>query len=198
MDTDKIALIDLDGTVVDYDRGMRERLAFIRAPIESPYDRDDEPSYVTARRKLIQQVPGFWRDLPEHPLGMTVAHHLKTVGFSLMVLTKGPAGAPSAWGEKLQWAQTHLPGTPVTVTQDKSIMYGRVLVDDWPEYFLPWLTKRPNGLVVCVAQPWNTSFADGGSRHHGRVFRYDGSQESWKLLTHLVRRAFDRESGEAL
>jgi len=197
--SDKIALIDLDGTVADYNRAILARLAPLRAPNEPAYDRDNEPPHVEARRKLIQQIPGFWRSLPEHPLGMRIVEHLKTVGFSLMVLTKGPGDAPGAWGEKLQWSQEHLPGAHVTVTQNKALVYGRVLVDDWPEYFEPWLTQRPNGLVVCVAQPWNTGYAyHNGARSHARVFRYDGSRESWARLTALLRRAFDRKSGESL
>ena len=48
-------------------------------------------------------------------------------------------------------------------------MYGKVLVDDWPEYISRWLKWRPRGLVIMPASQSNAGFT------HPQVIRYDGS-----------------------
>jgi hypothetical protein len=96
-------------------------------------------------------------------------------------LTKGPGATPGAWGEKFEWCRINLIDADVTVTQNKSLSYGRVLLDDWPAYFIPWLKYRPRGLVVCVAQPWNTKIEEYTKQaqelgcKNPRIFRYDGT-----------------------
>lgn len=166
------ALLDLDGTVAGFDESMRRKLEAMRSPgepiiVEADYDLP----HITERRRLIKSQPGFWRGLPRIELGFQIVEALKRLNFEIQVLTKGPMKTPNAWSEKLEWAQEHLPGIPVTIAQDKSKVYSRVLVDDWVEYVVPWLTVRPRGLVVMVAQPWNTK----ERFEHPRAIRYDGS-----------------------
>jgi 5'-nucleotidase len=197
---DKIALIDLDGTVADYDTALQAGMLSIQAPGEPAYaDRHTggtEPPYAEARRKLIQRQTGFWRDLRPLPLGFEVVEELRTLGFELHVLTKGPKTTPNAWSEKVEWCAEHLPDATVTITGDKSLVYGRVLVDDYPPYFLRWLDVRPRGLVVCVAHPWNEAFAPGGANAHPNVLRYDG--ENRAVLRQRLARAFERGAREDL
>jgi 5'(3')-deoxyribonucleotidase len=198
-ESDRIALVDLDGTVADYDAALIAHMRKIQDPGEPPFDglrSAPELPHVEARRKMIQSLPGFWRSLPGIERGFDVVDELRTTGFQLHVLTKGPGKHPVAWGEKLEWCRTNLPDAIVTITGEKSIVYGRVLADDWPPYFLPWLAVRPRGLVVCVAQPWNAAFAPGGESAHPRVLRYDGKNR--QALQSALRRAHGRKSGESL
>ena len=202
-DQDAIALVDLDGTVADYSGALSREMRAIQHPDEEPYaDRYEEMTkrtelpHVEARRKMIQRVPGFWRNLEGLPLGFDVVDDLRTTGFQLHVLTKGPHSNAGAWGEKLEWSRKNLPDAVVTVTGDKSIVYGRVLADDYPPYFLEWLKKRPRGLVVCVAHPWNEAFKKGGGAEHPNVVRYDGTNRD--EVTTAIHRARTRASGEAL
>lgn len=187
-DEKKIALVDLDGTIADYDRALRNAMRVLQAPGEPPYDGRLEDSFelphLKARRKLIQAQPGFWRDLPQHSIGFQVIDELRAIGFQLHILTKGPATTPIAWSEKLEWAREHLPGVPITISSDKSLVYGRVLVDDYGPYFLPWLEHRPRGLVIAVAQPWNADIK------HSNLIRYDGSNR--EQLREALQKAFDR------
>ena len=191
------ALVDLDGTVADLAGGLHTAMTPLRSWDEPPYrdaylDTVGPPPWMEARRKLVQRVPGFWRGLSRIELGFDVVRVLQETGFSIHVLTKGPQSNSIAWSEKLDWVRQHLPDATVTVTGDKSIAYGRVLVDDWPEYFLPWLARRPRGLVVAVAQPWNLDYADGGRLAHPNVLRSDG--RNGEELTRRIRAAHDRKT----
>jgi len=197
---DNVALIDLDGTVADYDTALKAAMLTLQSPGEPPYgDRYTggiEPPYVEARRKMIQRQPGFWADLEPLPKGFEVVDELRQLGFGLHVLTKGPQSNSGAWAEKLEWSRKHLPDATVTVTGNKSLVYGRVLFDDFPPYFTKWLQVRPRGLVICLAHPWNEGYAKGGSQAHPNVIRYDGTDVI--ELREALRRAYDRAPREAL
>lgn len=192
---DRVADVDLDGTVADYDRRMREELEKLRGPQEPPpkdraeADYNDAP-HMSARRHLIKSQPGFWRNLPRLELGFQVVDVLREIGFPINVLTKGPERVHAAWTEKVEWAAEHMPFASVTITRDKFRHYSRVLVDDWPSYFQPWLRVRPRGLVIAVAQPWNLGV------EHPNLIRYDGTNLA--QVRERAQRAFDRRSREPL
>ncbi len=162
-----VALIDMDGTLCDYFGAITRDLDALRGPGE-PADAEDSP-WQRARENAIRRQPGWWRGLSRLQLGFDVYAELAALQFEVHVLTKGPTSTPSAWTEKLEWCQQHLPGVPVTITMDKGLVYGKVLVDDWPPYVERWLKWRPRGLVVLPAQPWNLGFS------HPNAIRYDGT-----------------------
>ena len=199
---DKVALIDLDGTVADYDAALISAMRSIQAPDEVPYgDRYTnsgtrvEIPYVEARRKMIQRQPGFWKNLAPLSMGFEIVEELRQLSFMLHVMTKGPTTTPTAWSEKVEWCRTNLRDAIVTVTGDKSLVYGRVLVDDFPPYFEKWLAVRPRGLIVCVAHPWNEDYATGGKQENPNILRYDGTTRAyWKKR--LIQ-AYYRKGGEA-
>lgn len=190
MNDEKIALLDLDGTVADYDAAMREAQQSIASPGEDPYKHrfpeGFEPPHLEARRKMIQRQPGFWRNLRPLERGFEIVEELRSIGFTIHVLTKGPRSTPNAWSEKVEWCAEWLPETTVTISGDKSLVYGRVLVDDFPPYYEPWLDVRPRGLAVAVAHPWN----DGAS--HPRLVRYTGLNTERVQLRERLLEAFRR------
>lgn len=179
-----IALIDLDGTVADFNGAMREGLASLVSPGEEPIDESsswhDYPQHIQNRRDLIKRVPGFWRNLPIIPYGITVASMMRTLGFKLNVLSKGPFNTTSAWSEKVDWCRKNLPDADVTITEDKSGTYGRVLFDDWPEYCAGWLKWRPRGLVIMLEWPYNMDY------EHPNVFKLKQYNEVGNLRTNMV------------
>jgi 5'-nucleotidase len=155
-----VALIDMDGTLCDYDGAMRRDMAKIAAPGDAPVWYDHAPAYMIERKKLIQDQPGWWRNLSALPLGFELMRVLRELEFRLVVLTKGPARRNSgAWSEKVEWCREYLGDVPVVISADKGLVYGRVLVDDWPDYVTRWLEWRPRGLVLMPAQPWNEGYA---------------------------------------
>ena len=167
----RIALIDLDGTLADYDAAMLRDLNAIRSPgepVETIPHRSDEP-YMKARAKMIRSQPGWWFNLEPIKTGFDVVELLKKYKFDLHVLTKAPHSVDAAWTEKVLWCRKHLPETDITITQKKGLVYGKVLVDDWVPYITEWLEHRPRGLVIMPVQRWNVGFT------HPQVVRYDGT-----------------------
>jgi 5'-nucleotidase len=167
-----LALVDMDGTLCDFDAAMSRELARLKAPGEpdvSPYD--ESIPWIEARRDLVKSKQGFWLGLEKFKLGFDIYECLNEIGYKVHILTRGPTKMPEAWGEKVQWALQHLPGVPITLTHDKGLVYGKVLVDDWPKYIDAWLAHRPRGLVVMPAQFWNK----GLYKDDRRVIRYDGT-----------------------
>jgi len=191
---DRIALIDLDGTVADYDGALATAMEPLYGPDEQRYEGwVNIPPHIVARRDLVKRQPGFWRNLPRIQLGFEVVAELEAVGFELHALTKGPVKTTGAWTEKVEWCQENMPKANVTITQDKSLVYGRVLFDDFPPYFEAWQKVRPRGLVICIAHPWNEMYASNrGSYRY--VVRYDGT--NMDSVKERIQGAFERKPGE--
>lgn len=186
MGENRIALVDMDGTLCDYEGDLYRELKRVL--------RNDETLTNTGMKRLkeiIKNQPGFWRALPPIELGMQILEILKEVGFDIHVLTKGPYRTTSAWTEKVEWCREHIPGTPVTITENKGMVYGRILVDDWPGYCESWLEWRPRGLVIMPAHPYNEGFAQ---QHPDRVVRTNGS--NLDVVRERIQAAYDRSLGE--
>ncbi len=169
-----IALFDLDGTLADFDAGMQQRLAELRSPGEDPTADEtafEDVPHVKARRRLIKAQPGFWRELATIPLGFQLLEEARAQRFLCQILSKSPRKIPTAAGEKIEWCVKHVPDLPIVLSEDKGLVYGKLLCDDWPEYIERWLTWRPRGLVVAVAQRWNLGI---DKRFSKSVVRYDG------------------------
>ena len=169
-----VALVDMDETLCDYSGAIQKGLAALRGPGEDPGDEQspDPPPYIAARRRLIMSVPGFWRSLRPLPFGFQIVEALAELGFDTHIVTKGPSDQPLAWMEKVEWCRQHVPQTPVVIAEDKGLVRGEVLVEDWPPYIARWLERRPRGFVIVPAHPWN---ADVEATFPGKAMRYDGT-----------------------
>ena len=87
-----------------------------------------------------------------------------------MILTQGPKKNPASWSGKKKWIDKNLgQDVDITITRDKGLVYGKVLVDDYPGYIEKWLQWRERGLVIMPANELNKYFV------HPQVIRYDGT-----------------------
>jgi 5'-nucleotidase len=179
-----LALLDLDGTLADFDGAMRRDLKALQAPGEPEFfeaEHEEEHPHMKARRRLIKSQPGWWAELPERPAGFEIVTVLRALDYRLHICTRGPKKNASAWTQKVQWCQEHIADASITITLDKANIYGRVLVDDWIPYVEPWLQHRPRGLVIMPDQVWNQGFT------HPQVFRYIGGQDAMAELWRTLR-----------
>ena len=153
----------MDGTLCDYRGAIEEEFNKAFGDGDGLEWWNSEYDYVV---DLIKKQPGFWRSLKKLELGFAIVDILKKYEFDLHILTKGPYRTTSAWTEKVEWCREHIPGVPVTITENKSLVYGKILVDDWPEYCEKWIKHRPRGTVIMPAYGYNKEFA---AKYPGRV-----------------------------
>lgn len=184
-----IALLDMDGTVADYEEAMRRDLDLIKAPDEQSFPiHGPYPDYIKNRMRIIKLQPDWWFNLPKVKLGFDLYNEVRRLGFKVHVLTKGPWKTSAAWSEKLRWCRKHLhPEVGVTITEDKGLVYGKVLIDDYPEYMERWLKRRPRGLGIMPVKESNEGF------EHPNVIKYDGS--NMVQITEALIKAKERKTG---
>ena len=184
-----VALLDMDGTITDLEGGLKMELERMRSPMEPDliaFSRKS-PVWLQARIDLIMSRAEWWEGLPELTLGFEILAELRRLDFQVMILTQGPRDKPHAWMAKARWCQAHVPDLPITMTRDKSLVYGRVLVDDYPGYVDAWLDSRPRGVVIMPANIGNKDYKRRG------VLRYDGT--NIKDVRTILEWARNRESG---
>lgn len=140
-------------------------------------------SYIEARRHMITCQVGWWKNLPKLKLGFDILEQIHSMGYECVVLTKGPSRKFNAWSEKVEWCRNNLTEyiSGVTITEDKGLVYGKILVDDYPDYCDAWLKHRPRGLVIMPAQPYNEDYK------HPNAIRYDGTN-----MSEVVKRILER------
>ena len=170
---EKIALFDMDGTLFDHRGPLIRDLEYLRSPGEPEWTSDvidDSPEYIKRRASLIRQSSEWWENLPKLQLGWDVLEIAKELEYRIMILTQGPRSNPSSWAGKKRCIDKNL-GSDIdmTITRDKGLVYGTLLVDDFPPYAKRWLKWRKNGLVIMPASDENSGFS------HSQVIRYDGS-----------------------
>jgi 5'-nucleotidase len=173
---DNIALFDLDGTLCDYDSALIKDLNLIRSPKEEELTSLPHihiPPYIQKRIDMICDNEDWWLTLQPLPLGIWLLESARLMGYRIMILTQGPKRNPYAWSGKKKWIDLHLGNhVDVTITRDKSLVYGKVLVDDYPGYIERWLKWRKNGLVLMPANDLNLKF------EHPQVIRCRDTEES--------------------
>lgn len=184
--TNKIALFDMDGTLAGYDQQMKSDMALLAGPDESISNhREPMERHLLNRMRLIKSQRDWWLNLPRIETGFDVLQLAQKIGFKIHILTKGPRNTPQAWTEKFLWCQKQISADiDITITQDKGMVYGRVLVDDYPEYMERWLKHRPRGLGIMPLTDYNKSF------QHPNVIKYDGTDLA--EVENKLQQAFDR------
>jgi 5'-nucleotidase len=192
LDPEQIALFDMDGTLCDYDSALFKSLEELRSPEEKKvfYSHSKKlPKYLKKRADLIKRNEFWWENIPRFKLGWDILRVAQKKGFKIMILTQGPKKNPSSWSGKLKWLLKNIPETDITITRDKGLVYGKILVDDYPEYIKRWLSHRPRGLVIMPVNDSNKNFK------HKNVLHYDGTNlKEIKKALDIVKKRKIRES----
>jgi len=179
-----IALVDLDGTLIDFEGALNEDYDKMRSVDDLPlntWDRKNRPPYVEARIDAICARKDWWENLSWRKTGKELIHLFIKYDFRIMVLTQGPKDNPEAWSGKLAWCIKNLPyEVDVTITRDKGIVYGKVLADDYPKYIEAWLAHRPRGKVIMPSHDYNKDFV------HPQVSRYEDNIGSFQMIEKLI------------
>lgn len=80
----------------------------------------------------IDEVPGFFRDLPPVE-GAIDAFHKLSEQYDVYILSTAPWRNPSAWIDKLLWVKKHLPQAAhkrLILSHNKHLIRGDYLIDD--------------------------------------------------------------------
>lgn len=171
-----IALLDMDGVVCDWHNQLRKDSEKLLGEDLGKIS----PETLTKIEHLIRSQTGWYENLVPLPLGFKIAETLREIGFTIMMATKATLLHENAWTEKARWCKKYLPYTKMTVSEDKTIMYGKILVDDYPKFAGPWLDGRPRGYVIMPDQPWNQDY------EHPRVKRVRTPEDVEALRPFLI------------
>ena len=173
-----IALVDMDGTLADYDEGLRKSILPFISEVDNSWDIYDpnKPEHIKRLFKFVRQQNGFWKSLPVIPSGLFILNKIKEAGFHIHILTKGPFSSLNAWTEKVEWCNENLSHLGrigedygISITSDKGLVYGKILFDDYVPYCKRWLEWRPRGLVIQLETKQNKDW------NHPNVVRFNGT-----------------------
>lgn len=185
----------MDGALFDHDEALRRDLLAISSPEEIKHFNLHECNlrglenfqYMKNRINLVHMRPGWWRNLSIYQPGWDIYDVAREIGFCCKILTKGPSSKPQAWTEKVecvyQWFGQDMPID--IVGSHKRGTYGRVLVDDYPDYMVKWLEHRPRGLGIMPVHDYNKDF------NHPNVVKYDG--DNIDEVRRAMQAAFNRD-----
>merc|ERR1712048_1347768 len=131
-----VVLVDMDGCLVDWDRGFLNAWNG-RTPVDRrcyemekcvPADRFQEAV-------ALFESEGFFRGLPEMPGGVDALKRLVAAGFEVMICTSPVANSRYCAQEKWEWVREHLGDAwlkRLVLTCDKPTVRGDFLIDDKP------------------------------------------------------------------
>lgn len=188
-----IELFDLDGSLADYEGQLQRDLTKLLSVEDLKRFNElgmwkaDEQEPFKSLIRLLKRQPCWWRNLPVLTRGMQIFHLSEQIGFTNHILTKGPKRYPRAWKEKVEWCQENLGDTiDVHITSNKSMVYGKFLYDDYPDYMDKWLEARPRGLGIMPVNSTNINYL------HPRCIKWDGN--NYNEVKEALEKCYNRKN----
>lgn len=174
----KVAMIDMDETIVDWASVMIPALKDLESSEESgKYDYSDtwkvEKTYpfINKRLKYIMSKQGFWTSLKPIESGLELYRKiLKTEKFVVYLLSKCRKECSLAWKEKIDWIHKYLGyDANIYLVTDKKYIYGDLLIDDVIENAEDFLSRNPKARVIMPSRTYNNCYLNE------RVYRWNDS-----------------------
>ena len=174
-DGQPILLLDMDNVFADFETGFLSnwRESHPDAPWVPVTERTTfyvseqlGPDY-KERAGLIATRPGFFAGLDPIPGAIDAIQSMTASGLHVVIVTAPPRlPAPHAAGEKIDWVTRHLGEqyrTRVIVTNDKTLVHGRWLIDDAPSVTG---AATPVWEHIVYTQPYNVTVTDKRRINH--------------------------------
>jgi len=132
-----IVLVDMDGCLVDWDRGFAQAWGG-RSPIDRRLSYSMEecvPAAMKAEATALFHSEGFFLGLPPMAGGVAAMRRLAAMGYRVFLCTSPVLSSVNCAGEKFEWVRAHLGAEwvrQIILTSDKTAVRGDVLIDDKP------------------------------------------------------------------
>jgi len=147
-----VVLLDMDGVLVDWDRGFAEAWGG-----RSPIDRSDYamekcvPPERKEEARAVFHAEGFFENLPPMPGAVDAVKRMAAQGYHVLFCTSPVLTSRYCPSEKFAWVRKHFgPGwvSRIIITSDKTTVRGDVLIDDKPK------------IVGCQSPAWKQMLFD--------------------------------------
>ena len=153
-------LIDMDGVIVDWDKGFRD-IWRDRSPIwrsNSYLMQECVPIEFKAEATTIPRQPGFFAQLPPYENAIESVKRISCIpGLRVLICTSPLLANPTCFQDKLFWITRHFGPEwleKVVFTRDKTVVRGDIIIDDKPDVSVG--AEDPTWIHAVFQQPYNS------------------------------------------
>lgn len=167
---DRVVLVDMDNTLVNFDLEFGRRWIAARPSdtlelittrkhfeLEQNFPADLKPLAIE-----IMSQPGFFISFEPQPHAVQAIKEMSAAGLHVLLCTAPlPFQYETCVAEKFAWVREHLGAdflSRILITRDKTVVKGRVLIDDKPR--VSGACDKPEWTHVVFDQPYNQDVKD--------------------------------------
>jgi 5'-nucleotidase len=160
-----VVLVDMDGCLVDWDRGFLQAWNG-RTPVDRSHYEMEKCVPADRYNQAVElfESEGFFRGLPEMPGGVDALKRIVAAGFDVFLCTSPVASSKYCAQEKWEWVREHLGDAwlkRLILTCDKTTVRGDFLIDDKPSITG---SQQPLWKQILFNAPYNQKLNLGSRR----------------------------------
>jgi 5'-nucleotidase len=178
----RTVLVDMDGCLVDWDRGFDDAWAK-RSSIDRQASYAMEscvPPELKEEARMVFHEQGFFSRLPPMEGGLRALAEMREAGLNVLLCTSPVLTSRYCAAEKFEWVERHL-GTEwlprVVLTTDKTVVKGDVLIDDKPR--ITGFEAEPEWQQIVFNAPYNA-----GTKHSVRLSHWANWRDALSAALH--------------